>query len=341
MKIAFTDFWPDFKRRNNYFYHLLESAYEIEIDQKNPDLLFLHTDSYRFLGRKKYVDHPATRVFWTMEGEPPLFDADTYPPDPSIITRGGVGFGNPISAATRATNDSDRKYYYGRCDFALTHEIMDDPRHYRFPYWIYNIDWFNQGSYGVIPRGDPNFLVPPDSIHDNEYLNTPKTKFCAQVISNPRENRLQTHKKLSQYKTVDGYGNCFGEGASMTAFHGVNSPWEKQKLEILKDYRFSICFEHKVRDGYHSEKLFHAKVAGTIPIYWGAPTVSQDFNPDCFINLNDFESIDAMVERIKEIDQNETLYKQYAQAPLFVDGVVPDKFKPEAVLKFFRERVLK
>ena len=112
-------------------------------------------------------------------------------------------------------------------------------------------------------------------------------------------------------------------------------------LEILKDYRFSICFEHKVRDGYHSEKLFHAKVAGTIPIYWGAPTVSQDFNPDCFINLNDFESIDAMVERIKEIDQNETLYKQYAQAPLFVDGVVPDKFKPEAVLKFFRERVLK
>jgi len=335
------DFWPDFKRNNNYFYHLLESEYEIEINQKNPDLLFLHTDPYRFLGRRKYVDHPATRVFWTMEGEPPLFDADTYPPSPSIMTRGGVGFGDADSAATRATNTSDRDYYYGRCDFALTHEIMDDPRHYRFPYWIYNIDWFDQGSYGVIPRGDPNFLVPPDSIHDNEYFNTPKTKFCAQVISNPRENRLQTHKKLSQYKTVDGYGNCFGEGASMTNFHGINSPWEKAKLETLKDYRFSICFEHKVRDGYHSEKLFHAKVAGTIPIYWGASTVSQDFNPDCFINLNDFESIDAMVERIKEIDQNEALYKQYAEAPLFVDGVVPDKFKPEAVLNFFKERVLK
>ena len=68
------DFWPDFQRKNNYFYHLLEPAYKIEIDQKNPDLLFLHTDSYRFLGRKKYVDHPAKRVFWTMEGEPPLFD---------------------------------------------------------------------------------------------------------------------------------------------------------------------------------------------------------------------------------------------------------------------------
>ena len=47
-----------------------------------------------------------------------------------------------------------------------------------------------------------------------------------------------------------------------------------------------------------------------------------------------------MVERIKEIDQNETLYKQYAEAPLFVDNAVPDKFKPAAVLDFFQNTVL-
>lgn len=337
MEIAFIDHWPDFQFKNNYWFYLLRSAYEVKINQQDPDLIFLHTDSYRFCGRKNYIDHPATRIFWTMEGEPPLFDADTYPPDPSIITRGGVGYGDPTSAATRATNDSDRKYYYGRCDFALTHETMDDSRHYRFPYWVYHIDWFGVGNYG----GEPNFLIPPHRVHANEYHDAPKTKFCAHMVSNPTKNRLQAHQKLSQYKPVDGYGNCFKEGVSMTNFHGVNSPWEKAKLEILKDYRFSICFEHKVRDGYHSEKLFHAKVAGTIPIYWGSSTVSQDFNPDCFINLNDFESIDAMVERIKEIDQNETLYQQYAQAPLFVDGVIPDRFKPEAVLKFFKETVLK
>ena len=47
-----------------------------------------------------------------------------------------------------------------------------------------------------------------------------------------------------------------------------------------------------------------------------------------------------MVERIKEIDQNETLYQQYAQAPLFVDNKIPDKFKPAAVLDFFTNTVL-
>jgi len=70
---------------------LLRSAYKVEINQRDPDLIFLHTDSYRFCDRKNYIDHPATRVFWTMEGEPPLFGADIYPPNLSVITRGGVG----------------------------------------------------------------------------------------------------------------------------------------------------------------------------------------------------------------------------------------------------------
>lgn len=343
MKLAFIDFWPNFEEDNNYWYHLLDSAYDVEIDPNNrngkatPDLMFLHTDSYRFLDRKNYVDTTATRVFWTMEGVPPNFDADTYPPYPSIRTIGGVGYNDPNSSLTKLSNDFDRSYYYGRCDFALTHEIMSDSRHYRFPYWVYHIDWFNKGNYG----GEPNYLVPENEISNNIYYNTPKTKFCAIFMSNPTCQRLEAYNKLSAYKQVDGYGNSFMRDiVGRNEFHGVNGPWEKRKLEVLKDYRFSICFEHQVRDGYHSEKLFHAKVAGTIPIYWGASTVSEDFNPDCFINLNDFDSVDAMVERIKEIDQNETLYKQYAEAPLFVGNAVPDKFKPAAILDFFQNTVL-
>jgi hypothetical protein len=337
VKLAFIDFWPNFEVENNYFYYLLEQHYGVEVNQRDPDLMFLHTDSYRKLDRKNYVNHPATRVFWTMEGEPPLFDADTYPPEISVITTGGVGYGDPNSAASLATNDSNRKYYYGRCDFALTHDIMDDPRHYRFPYWAYHIDWFNKGNYG----GEPNFLMPLDQIANNEYYNTPKTKFCAHMVSNPTERRLDVHKKLSAYKRVDGYGNCFGQGASLNDFHGVNSPWEKAKLETLKDYRFSICFEHKNRAGYHSEKLFHAKVAGTIPIYWGNESVNNDFNKKCFINLVDYDSVEDLVEYVKYVDSNEDVYQSYANEPLFVDNVIPDRFRPEAVLNFFKETVLK
>mgnify|MGYP003641916191 CR=1 FL=1 len=51
MKIAFIDHWPNFRLENNYFFHLLKSAYELEVNQVDPDLLFLHTDSYRCFGR--------------------------------------------------------------------------------------------------------------------------------------------------------------------------------------------------------------------------------------------------------------------------------------------------
>jgi len=214
---------------------------------------------------------------------------------------------------------------------------MEDSRHYRFPYWVYHIDWFDKGNYG----GEPNLLIPLDQIANNEYYNTPKTKFCAHVVSNPVSQRVEMHNKLHAYKTVDGYGNCFGASVSMNAFNGVNGPWEKEKLSILKDYRFSICFEQKLRAGYHSEKLFHAKVAGTVPIYWGDKSVNDDFNKKCFINLVDYGSIDDLVEYVKYVDSNEDVYQSYANEPLFVDNVIPDRFRPESVLKFFQETVLK
>ena len=339
MKVAFVDHWPNFRRKNNYYYHLLSLAYDVEIDQENPDLIILTTDPYRFLQRKKFANSSATRVFWTMESTPPRFDSDSYPPNPSIITNGGVGYGDPDSRATQATNDSNRSYYYGRCDFALTHDIMDDPRHYRLPWWTGFIDWFHVGNYGA--DSEPSFLNPPEEICSNKYIDAPKTKFCAHIASNPVRNRMEAHRKINAYKKVDGLGNCFGEGVGLSQFHGVNTPWEESKLEFLKDYRFSICFENIAKEGYHTEKLFHAKVAGTIPIYWGHKSVENDFNKKCFINLVDYSSIDEMVEYIKYVDSNEDVYQSYANEPLFVDSVIPDRFRPESVLKFFQETVLK
>ena len=44
IKINFVDFWFDFDKRNNYFYHLLSSQNEVVIDEEDPDLLFFSVD---------------------------------------------------------------------------------------------------------------------------------------------------------------------------------------------------------------------------------------------------------------------------------------------------------
>jgi hypothetical protein len=111
-------------------------------------------------------------------------------------------------------------------------------------------------------------------------------------------------------------------------------------LEIYKDYKFAICFENSIREGYHTEKLFHAKIAGTLPIYWGHSSVSNDFNSKGFINLNDYESVDELVEYVKKIDQDDDLYNSYIQEPLFSDNTISNEFQPASVLEFFQNTIL-
>jgi len=326
LKIWFADTWRSFCYDNNYFYWLLNTIYDVELDKENPDLLFLSCDPMRKIERDNFKNTNAKKVFFTMEGVPPLFDKSTYPPKIKIQTK----INNKLVYYNEGAGDRD--YFYSKCDFALAHDIIDDSRYYRFPYWAYQINWFNKSKYSDDGWED-SFLLSEDQLHNNKYFNTPKTKFCAHIYNNSWQNpREEINEKLNAYKHIEGYGEPFGRS--------LESGFEA-KYKIYKDCKFVICTENKIREGYHTEKLFHAKTSGAIPIYWGHSSVNKDFNPDCFINLVDFDSVDSLVEKIKEIDQNEKLYQKYFEEPLFKNGKIPDKFRPSAILNFFQNTVLK
>ena len=61
-------------------------------------------------------------------------------------------------------------------------------------------------------------------------------------------------------------------------------------------------------DGYLTEKIRMALMAGSIPIYWGDPRVAEFINPACFINCHDYPNFAAVIEHVKEVDQNPELY---------------------------------
>lgn len=81
----------------------------------------------------------------------------------------------------------------------------------------------------------------------------------------------------------------------------------------------------------------HALITDTIPIYWGNPNASQDFNPKAFINCHDFKSFDEVVDLVMEIDQNDNLYKEYLSQPYLVDGKERDFCKEENIVAKFDE----
>ena len=89
----------------------------------------------------------------------------------------------------------------------------------------------------------------------------------------------------------------------------------QKKLFFIKNYKFTIAFENRVSPGYVTEKIEHPLAVGSIPIYWGSPNIGDYYNPKSFINCRDYASFDEVVERVIEIDNNPTLYREYIKAP--------------------------
>jgi hypothetical protein len=60
------------------------------------------------------------------------------------------------------------------------------------------------------------------------------------------------------------------------------------KLDTLAQYNFALCFENVTMNGWITEKIFDCLVTGTIPIYWGAPDITNYVPASCFIDMRQF-----------------------------------------------------
>ena len=97
----------------------------------------------------------------------------------------------------------------------------------------------------------------------------------------------------------------------------ININWALEKLNFIRDYKFTIAFENEFRKGWTTEKLTHPLLINSIPIYFGNKLVGRDFNTKCFINRADFKSTEELIEHVKKVDQDDKLYKKYLEEPFF------------------------
>jgi hypothetical protein len=76
----------------------------------------------------------------------------------------------------------------------------------------------------------------------------------------------------------------------------------EKKTDVLGRYQFAVCYEN-ARDlgGYVSEKIFDALLAGSIPIYLGAPDITDYVQPDCFVDRRDFSDDAALYDFLRSL----------------------------------------
>lgn len=166
-----------------------------------------------------------------------------------------------------------------------------------------------------------------------------KTRFCDFIYSNGQsQRRIDFFHLLSHYRHVDSAG-AVERNTDALAGTGYDSRGYAAKQRFQAASKFSLAFENTQFKGYNSEKASDPLCANSVPIYWGDPCIKDLFNPDAMINVDDFVSDADAVAYIREVDQDDALYRSCAMAPPFRDNVVPGAISDATFLAFWH-RVL-
>jgi len=129
----------------------------------------------------------------------------------------------------------------------------------------------------------------------------------------------------------------------LKSFKNINvSPYKsykgqiENKKDILSSYKFSICYENAQNiPGYITEKIFDCFFSGCVPVYWGAPNITDLIPEDCFIDNRNFNSHEELyyymknmsladyngyIERIEKFINSQKIYPFSAEC--FVETII-------------------
>ena len=189
-------------------------------------------------------------------------------------------------------------YYFGH--YKSFDRIIDSP-------YLYALEGSVYDSVGEIDNSKKDI--------DPEYILSTKSKFCNFIYSNPLAHpmRDEIFFALSKYKFIDSLGNHLKNvDIDDTRF---STGWEKISIKLKSPYKFSISVENAYAPGYTTEKIITSMLANSIPIYFGNPLIGEEFNEKAIINVHKYHDLSEVVDRVREIDENDQLYCEILAEP--------------------------
>jgi len=94
---------------------------------------------------------------------------------------------------------------------------------------------------------------------------------------------------------------------------------QHNNMELYSHYRYALVMENADVPGYVSEKILHAFLSGTVPIYFGSRFVFEIFNPKAFIYF-DLEIPQQALSQIRFMEQNPSEYEKMMNEPILAHG---------------------
>jgi len=199
---------------------------------------------------------------------------------------------------------------------------INSANYLRLPYWIFY------------------FFMPYDTRDDirsklSEFAqNNNRQKFCSLITRHDRKNtRTGIYNALSKIEKIDCPGLLFNNDDTL------ENEYHNNKRLYLKQYKFNICPENALSEGYVTEKLWEALYCGCIPIYACGNTQNPEpgiINPEIFIGFDPQNIDNATVSEIKLLNENEKLIHSWWEKPIFCDTAVDKIYE---ILQKYNEKM--
>jgi len=171
-------------------------------------------------------------------------------------------------------------------------------------------------------------------------ITKPPSKFCCFIVSNP-DARVRNHifDRLNTYKRVDSYGRH----RNNMQYQTLPPYWTQGYWDLISQYKFMLCFENNKIGTYMTEKIVNAYLANVVPLYWSTHHAKNVFDMRSMIfleNENEPREVDAFLQQIIAMDQNDALYLECVNRPMFRQPrCMENQYSLDSIAKYMDKQI--
>ncbi|UDL92566.1 glycosyltransferase family 10 fucosyltransferase [Mesorhizobium sp. PAMC28654] len=121
-----------------------------------------------------------------------------------------------------------------------------------------------------------------------------------------RSGRIAFAAELARHIGIDSYGR---HNPTRT----IKGPdlGRQTKVETIARYRFCLALENSISPDYVTEKIYDPLIAGTVPVYLGAPNVDEFVPANSYINASAFSSPADLASYLHHLIETPQAYEAY------------------------------
>lgn len=297
----------EFKLIHKDFYN--NSIYIKITNEWYPNYTYFETDKFFQLLTNICNKHNKFLLLAFPEGDYDIEIFSVYGPKSKIIeSKSKIKIFWTCEANTHIYRSEYKDNCLGYANLSLGSNRIEHKNYIRFPLWIFsNFDYINLNK--------DNIFQKVIEINKAKYT---KTKFASLIASWGGEDNLRG----AIYNHISKIDKIYCPSKFLHNDDSLKNEFNDNKLEYLKQFKFNICPENVIEDGYITEKLFDAFKTGCIPIWNGDINIEPNvINKNSVLYWEKDSDNKELIKEIERLHKDETYYNNFISQPrLIVDN---------------------